>query len=83
MAVSRRNPSGRFFEGRAAIVQRQRFENFIDGIRLVADRPRAWRECATARAATEERNGLKLFLARAFFDEAFAVAVWATIGMFY
>ena len=49
---------------------------------LVAYGARAGREGAAARPATIERNGLQLLVARAFLDEARAVAVRAAIGRF-
>ena len=73
-----------FFCGRfkrvAAIVQRQRLQDFRKRICFVANRPRAYGELATARAAQEQRNLLMLFLACSFLDETFAVAMWAALG---
>jgi hypothetical protein len=67
-----------------AIVERERFENFRQGIRLVAQSPRAWCEGAAARAATKEAHGLEFFLAStARRDLASAsVAVRAAVGWF-
>ena len=79
MAVTGRD----FFCGRfkrvAAIVQRECFEDFREGIGFIADCQWAWWERATARATAIERNVLQLFLACAFFDEAFAVAMGTPI----
>jgi hypothetical protein len=44
------------FERVAAIIERECFQYFRQGIGLVADRSRAWRKCATARATAIERN---------------------------
>jgi hypothetical protein len=66
----------------AAIVQGERLQDFRQGICLVADRARAWRERATARAAAIERNVLQFFLARALLDEAFAVAMGTAFRRF-
>jgi hypothetical protein len=60
-------------------VQRHRVEDLREGICLVAERSRAWSERAPARAAAKDRNVLKLSPSRAFFDQAFAVAMRATI----
>ena len=82
MAVAGRD----FFCGRfkrvAAIVQRQRFQDFRQRICFVPNRPRTYREAATACAAAKDGNILMLFLTRSFLDETFAVAMRTAIRWF-
>src|SRR6202521_2795880 len=70
------------FKGVAAIIARECLKNFREGIGLVADSPRAWRERASARATAVEGNVLQFLFACALFDEAFAVAVQAALRIF-
>ena len=67
MAVARRDFICGRFKRVAAIVQRECFEDFREGIGFIADSQWAWWERATARAPAIERNVLQLFLACAFF----------------
>ena len=78
--VARRDFACGIFKRVAAIIKRECFKDFREGIGLVADGAGAWRERATAGAATVERNILQLFLARALFDEAIAVAMGTASG---
>ena len=80
MAIPGRDFARGVFERVAAIVERQSFKDFRKGIGFVADCKGTSRERATAGAAAVERDTLKLLLARAFFNEASAVAVGAALG---
>ena len=71
-----------FFQGAAAIVLREGFEDFVDGIGFVAHGPRARREGAPACAAAVKRHALKFLLPRALLYEASAVAMRAAFGRF-
>ena len=71
-----------FLQGIAAVVQREGFEDFVDGIGFVAHGARAWREGAPARATAEERDALKFLFSRALFYEGAAVAMRAALGRF-
>jgi len=68
----------------AAIVERERFKNFGQGIRLVAKRPRARCEGAATRATTKEPNSLEFLLAAATRANlaSTSVAVRAAVGWF-
>ena len=66
----------------AAVVQREGFEDFVDGIGFVAHGARAWREGAPARATAEERDALKFLFSRALFYKGAAVAMRAALGRF-
>jgi hypothetical protein len=79
VAIARRDFFCGLFERVAAIVQRERVQDFREGICLITNRSRAWLKRATARTAAKERNVFQFFLARTFLDEAFAVAMWAAI----
>ena len=80
VAVPRRNVARGVFKRVTAFVERQSFKDFRKGIGFVADCKGTSRERATAGAAAVERDTLKLLLARAFFNEARAVAMWAALG---
>ena len=82
VAVARGDFRGALLKRVAAIVERQGFEDFIDRIGLVAHRTWAGRERASARAATDKRDALKLLLAGTLLYEALAVAVRAALRRF-
>ena len=74
--------AGGFFQGVAAEIQREGFEDFAYGIGFVTHGPRAWRERAPACATPVERHALKFLLPRAFLYEARAVAMRTALGRF-
>ena len=71
---------GGFAERVAQIVERERLEHQADGVGLVAQRGRAGREQALARAAAPELDDLEFFLANAFAADRVTAAVRARAG---
>lgn len=73
---------GGLLEGVAAIVERERFEDFTHGIGFVAKRARTGSECASARATAPECYSLQFLLAKSFSYDAPAVAMRAPLWIF-
>jgi hypothetical protein len=72
---------GGLFEREAEIVVSECRQDHAQGIGLVVERGRAWRERALASGAAPELNDLELFPARAAAGEVAAAAVWARVGL--
>ena len=82
VAVARGQAAAGIFEGVAAIVCRESFEDFVQRIGLVAHGARAGRESTPAPSTPEQADSFQLLGARSLGCDLRAVAGWAAVGRF-